>query len=64
MTAQPERYSERMIREAEERGDQAAAAIWRHVKANVDQAPPLTQSQKDKLRVLLAPAAVADCTAA
>jgi len=52
------RHSERMIAEAEARGDTAAAAYWQRIARVVDQAPPLTASQKDRLRILLQPAPV------
>jgi hypothetical protein len=39
---------------AEARGDVAEAAYWRRLSARVDLAPPLTQAQKDRLRVVLA----------
>lgn len=53
------RYSDRMIAEAEARGDIAAVNYWRGIAAVVDQAPPLSASQKDRLRVLLRPSAPA-----
>ncbi|MFB6567364.1 hypothetical protein [Streptomyces noursei] len=55
MTTQPELYEDRKIREALERGDTAKADFWRRVKADVDQAPPLSPEQIAKLRVLIAP---------
>jgi hypothetical protein len=51
------RYSDRMIAEAEARGDIAAVTYWRGIAAVVDQAPPLSSAQKDRLRILLRPGA-------
>lgn len=51
-----ELFEDRQIRLALERGDQAEADFWRRVKADVDQAPPLSQATRDRLAVLLRPA--------
>jgi hypothetical protein len=61
---EPLTYEEVMAAEALERGDVADAENWMRVKADVDQAPPLTQAQKDRLRVLLRPDAAQDREAA
>lgn len=53
--AEPESYADIKIREAEARGDKAKADYWRRIKAHVDAAPPLTQAQKDQLRILMRP---------
>jgi hypothetical protein len=46
-------YAERQLAAAESRGDRAAARYWRRIAAVVDQAPPLTAAQRDRLRVLM-----------
>ncbi len=48
-----ELYEDRKIREAEARGDHAEAALWRRIRAVVDEAPPLGPCQKALLRSLL-----------
>ncbi|MGW2256099.1 GIY-YIG nuclease family protein [Kitasatospora sp. NPDC001660] len=48
-------YSEWLIAAAEIIGDESRAAYWRRIKAKVDEAPPLTRCQKDRLRILLTP---------
>lgn len=49
----PELFEDRQVRLALERGDIAEAEFWRRVKADVDQAPPLSAEARDKLSVLL-----------
>lgn len=51
-----ELFEDRQIRLALERGDQAEADFWRRVKADVDEAPPLSPEVRDRLAVLLRPA--------
>lgn len=51
-------WAERKAREAEACGDTHAVAYWLHIKATVDKAPPLSEAQKAKLRILLRPAPV------
>jgi hypothetical protein len=48
-------YAARKAAEAARRGDQAALRFWTHVRDTVDQAPPLTDDQRDRLAVLLRP---------
>lgn len=48
-------YAAQKIAEALERGDERAAAYWQRIKDLVDQAPPLSPEQRDRLRVLLQP---------
>lgn len=52
-------YAERRAAEARERGDHTEAERWERIRAKVDTAPPLTAEQRDRLRVLLQPAAPA-----
>lgn len=40
---------------AREQGDQRTADYWQAISDLVDQAPPLSPSQRDRLRVLLRP---------
>ncbi len=47
-------YAAQMAAEAEARGDMAKARFWLKIKAEVDKAPPFSQEQKDRLRILLA----------
>lgn len=54
MTA--ELFEDQQIRLALERGEHADAEFWRRVKADVDQAPPLSAEVRDRLSVLLRPA--------
>lgn len=46
-------YATDRAAEAEARGEAAEAALWMHVDALVDGAPPLAVSQRDRLRVLI-----------
>jgi len=48
-------YAARKAAEARVRGDESAAKRWEGIAAVVDQAPPLTQAQRDQLAVLLRP---------
>lgn len=48
-------YAERMATEARAAGDAARARYWERVARRVDEAPPLTPEQRDRLRVLLRP---------
>lgn len=45
--------AEKKIREAEAIGDHKRADYWRHIKALVDEAPPLAAETKATLRILL-----------
>lgn len=56
-------YAERMAAEATARGDHEAVKYWLHIKAIVDEAPPLAPETRAKLRILLRPAPVAEPTA-
>jgi hypothetical protein len=49
-------WAERKAAEAEAEGNHARAQYYRDIKALVDEAPPFTEEQKAKLRVLLRPA--------
>lgn len=46
-------YAAGMAAKARERGDLVEARWWDRVKADVDQAPPLTEDQRSRLAVLL-----------
>ncbi len=46
-------YAANKIAEAEAAGDRAAYRFWSRVRADVDQAPPLTDEQRSRLAVLL-----------
>ena len=48
-------WAEQQAREAEARGDQERAAYYWAIKSEVDKAPPLSEEQKARLRVLLRP---------
>lgn len=48
-------YAADKAREARDCGDLAAAAWWDRVKVDVDAAPPLTETQRSRLAVLLRP---------
>jgi hypothetical protein len=48
-------HADRMIAEAEARGDAAAVRYWRRIRARVDGAPPLGPELRDRLRILLRP---------
>lgn len=48
-------WAERNAMTAEAAGDVTQAAYWHRIKAEVDSAPPLTDEQKAKLRILLRP---------
>lgn len=58
MNAHVDLLEDREIREAEARGDHAAAHMWRVIKANTDRAPALGPQQKALLRSLLNPPAL------
>ena len=51
-----ELFEDRQIRLALERGNQAEAEFWERVRADVDQAPPLSAEVRDKLAIILRPA--------
>jgi hypothetical protein len=42
-------------RQALARGDEQTARRWQRIADLVDQAPPLTQAQQDRLQILLQP---------
>lgn len=48
-----ELFEDRQIRLALERGEQTEADFWRRVKADVDQAPPLSAEVRDRLAIIL-----------
>ena len=48
-------HADRVIADALGRGDTVTAERWRRIKARVDEAPPLTPEQRDRLAVLLRP---------
>ncbi len=48
-------YAARRAAEARGRGDEAQARYWERIASKVDQAPPLTAAQRDRLAVLLRP---------
>lgn len=59
MIAAAESRRERAIAEGNDRNLAACEAeikYWKKIRTRVDQAPPLTQSQRDQLTVLLRPA--------
>lgn len=56
-------WEERKAAEAAATGDEDGVRYWNAIKACVDQAPPLDEEQKSRLRVLLRPSPAAGLTA-
>jgi hypothetical protein len=48
-------YAAAQAEAARQRGDEAAARYWERIARVVDLSPPLTQTQRDQLAILLRP---------